>query len=35
MRKIGVVLTSVALAVEVLFFGSYVGATDSMRKAKS
>jgi N-acetylglucosamine-6-sulfatase len=35
MRKIGVVLTSVALAVGMLLFGSYVGATDSMRKAKS
>jgi hypothetical protein len=34
MRKIGVVLTSVALTVGVLFFGSYVGATHSMRKAK-
>jgi N-acetylglucosamine-6-sulfatase len=35
MRKIGVLLSSVALAVGMLFFGSYGGATDSMRKAKS
>ena len=34
MRKIGVVLTSVALAVGMLLFGSCGGATDSMRKAK-
>jgi N-acetylglucosamine-6-sulfatase len=34
MAKIGVVLTSVALAVVMLFFG-YVGPTNSMRKAKA
>jgi N-acetylglucosamine-6-sulfatase len=34
MTKIGVVLTSVALAVVMLFFG-YVGPTNSMRKAKA
>jgi N-acetylglucosamine-6-sulfatase len=35
MRKIGMVLASVALAVGMLFFGSYIGATNSMRKAKA
>ena len=35
MRKIGVVLASVALAVGTLFFGSYIGTTNSMRKAKA
>jgi N-acetylglucosamine-6-sulfatase len=35
MKKIGVILASVALAVGMLFFGSYIGATDSMRKAKA
>src|SRR5215208_7098899 len=35
MRKIGVVLASMALAVAMLFFGSYVGPAGSMRKAKA
>jgi N-acetylglucosamine-6-sulfatase len=35
MRKIGVVLASVVLAVGVLFFGSYLGAANSMRKAQA
>ena len=33
MKKIGVVLASVALAVGVVFFGSYTGPTVDMRKA--
>jgi N-acetylglucosamine-6-sulfatase len=35
MRKIGVVLGSVALAIGILFFGSYVGSTDDMGKAQA
>src|SRR5215211_1303568 len=35
MRKIGAVLASAALAVGVLFLGSYVGATDEMSKAQA
>jgi N-acetylglucosamine-6-sulfatase len=35
MRRIGVVWASVALAVGVLFFGSYAGSAGSMRKAKA
>jgi N-acetylglucosamine-6-sulfatase len=35
MRKIGVVLASVVLAVGALFLGSYVGPASSMRKAKA
>jgi N-acetylglucosamine-6-sulfatase len=35
MRKLGVLLASVALAVGMIFFGSYVGAANSMRKAKA
>src|SRR5215212_5741641 len=35
MRKIGVVLASVVLAVGALFLGSYVGPAGSMRKAKA
>src|SRR5687767_16003547 len=35
MRKRGVVLTSAALAVGMLFFGSYLGVPDSMRKARA
>lgn len=35
MRKIGVVLASVALAVGMLFFGSYASSTDDMSKAQA
>src|SRR5215210_1040382 len=35
MRKIGVVLASVALSIGVLFFGSYVGPENSLPKAKA
>src|SRR5215218_3980577 len=35
MRKIDMVLASVALALGMLFFGSYIGATNSMGKAKA
>src|SRR5919107_3410626 len=35
MRKIGVVLASAALALGMLFLGSYVGPASSMRKAKA
>src|SRR5215212_5596714 len=35
MRKIGVLLASVALAVVMLFFGSYIGTTTAMHKAKA
>src|ERR687884_448017 len=35
MRKIGTVLASAALALGLLFFGSYVGPAGSMRKAKA
>ncbi len=35
MRKIGTVLASAALALGLLFFGSYVGPASSMRKAKA
>jgi N-acetylglucosamine-6-sulfatase len=35
MKKIGVILASVALAVGMLFFGSYIGATSSMHQAKA
>jgi N-acetylglucosamine-6-sulfatase len=35
MRKMGVVLASAALAVGMLFLGSYVGPAGSMRKAKA
>src|SRR5829696_217113 len=35
MKKIGVILASVALAVGMLFFGSYIGATSSMDQAKA
>ena len=35
MRKIGTVWASVALALGLLFFGSYVGPAGSMRKAKA
>jgi N-acetylglucosamine-6-sulfatase len=35
MRKIGAVLASATLAVGILFLGSYIGAIDSMRKAKA
>src|SRR5215212_5086389 len=35
MRKIGVVLASAALAVGFLFFGSYIGGTNALRKAKA
>src|SRR5215213_4285846 len=35
MRKMGVILASVALAVAVLFFGSYAGPTVDMRKARA
>jgi len=34
-RKIGAVLASATLGVGVLFFGSYLGAVDSIRKAKA
>jgi N-acetylglucosamine-6-sulfatase len=34
-RKLGVVLASVALAVGMLFFGTYLGPASSMRKAKA
>ena len=35
MRKIAVVLASAALAVGVLFFGTYLGPATSMRKARA
>ena len=35
MRKIGAVLASVAVAVGLLFLGSYAGITDAVRKAKA
>ena len=35
MRKIGVVLTSVALAVGLLFSGSYTNSTDDVNKAQA
>jgi N-acetylglucosamine-6-sulfatase len=35
MRKVGVVLASVALAVGLLFFGSYTSTTDDMREAQA
>ena len=35
MRKTEVVLASVALAIGILFFGSYVGGTDDMSKAQA
>ena len=35
MRKLGTVLASAALALGMLFFGSYVGPAGSMRKAKA
>src|SRR5215211_3316487 len=35
MKKIGTVLASAALALGLLFFGSYVGPAGSMRKAKA
>jgi N-acetylglucosamine-6-sulfatase len=35
MRKMGVVLASTALAIGMLFFGTYVGPAASMRKARA
>ena len=35
MRKLGTVLASVALAIGMIFFGSYVGPTNPMRKAQA